>query len=152
MKSLTCFIFFAYVDANREEDFFARKWTGKKWVRKVKPHGKEWKRIAITVGVKEPKAASDGNARKIIVKKWRVVIVNNSGTIDDTECGYDRFPKKMSARYMRGRKRETLGKLFLVKGEQWKEYVAGRLPLSSMSFYQDLHAVPVSHGIKGLIQ
>lgn len=141
---------YVYVDAGRREDFYARRWTGRKWVRKVAPHGVEWKGIARKVGVKKPASSSAGNARKNVIQKWRVVLVKN-GTVTDTDSGYHRFPKRMSARYYRGRKSETLGNLFLVRGSQWKSYLDGRLSVARMSFYQDLQTAPVSNGIAGLI-
>lgn len=144
-----------YVDAGKEHEFFKRVLKYNRRMqpslhRVVKPHGAEWKRIARKVGVKEPKHASKGNARKAIMDKWRVVIVNN-GSVTDGEGGYQRFPKRMSSRYMKGRKRATLGKLFLVKGSEWKAYLDGKRTVNQLSFYQDSNYAPVSQGVAGLI-
>jgi hypothetical protein len=137
-----------YVDAGKREDFFARRWTGRKWVRKVAPHGAEWKRVARKVGVKAPSASSAGNARKVEIQPWRLVLVNN-GQVEDLETGYHRFPKRLSSRYMRGRK-NTLGKLFLIKRDEWVAFMNGRKTVEQLSFYQDLRHAPVSNGIKSL--
>jgi hypothetical protein len=139
-----------YVADGRREDFFARRWTGRKYVRKVAPHGAGWKRIALKVGVKKPAASSAGNAQRVAIQPWRMVRVNN-GTVTDMETGYHRFPKRMSTRYMRTDKRGTLGKLFLVKKAEWIAYCAGRRTVNELSFYQDQNYAPVANGVQGLI-
>jgi hypothetical protein len=137
-----------YVDEGRKEDFFARRFTGRKWVRKVRPHGVEWKRIASKVGVKNPGSRSKGNAQKMEIQPWRLVFVNN-GEVEDLETGFHRFPKNLSKRYMRGRM-ECLGKLFLVKKAEWIAFINGKKTVEQLSFYQDLNTAPVSNGVSGL--
>lgn len=136
-----------YVQAGREDEFFARRFTGRKWVRKVAPHGAAWKRIARKVGVEAPSASSASNIAKNEIQPWRLVSINNCGDIEDLENGYHRFPKQLSTRYMRGRKHDTLGKMFLVKKAQWVAYINGRLNDSQLSFYQDNRNVPYSKGM-----
>ena len=139
-----------YNNAGRGAEFFARRWTGRKWVRKIAPHGREWKRIAQSIGLKRPEASTKGNAQQNIIQPWRVVRVNN-GVVSDTGTGFHRFPKRLSARFLHSDKRGTLGKLFLVKKAEWVAYCAGTLTANQITFYQDQRCAPVSHGVRGMV-
>ena len=123
-----------YVYAGREGEFYARSLRGRRWVRNVPPHGAEWKRIARKVGVSNPKSASKSNATSQRVTKWRLVIVTN-GKIEDAEQGFQRFPKSLSRRYLRGQKNRTLGNLFVVKTTEWNKYLNG--DIREPVLYQD---------------
>lgn len=133
--------YLSYVDAGRERDFFATRWTGKRWVRKVKPHGAEWKRFARLVGVDEPSASSATNMAKNMDWKWHLVSVVN-GLIHDENNGYHRFPKRLSCKWFRGRKTQTKGRLYLVRGDHWRAYKNGSLQLTDLPLYQDCNYRP----------
>lgn len=137
-----------YAKVGKRAEFFMKKYVRGRWVRKIAPHGREWKRIAAKVGVENPSASSAGNADKAEIQPWRVVLVEN-GSIKDMEFGYHRFPKQLSNRYMRNRK-NTLGKLFLIKRDEWIAYLNGRMTINDLSFYQDSNYAPVSNGIRSL--
>ena len=127
--------YFEYVDAGRRSDFFRRVLRGRRWMRVVKPHGDEWKRIARKVGVNKPSYASKSNAPVETMQKWRVVIVT-SHDVQDAGYGRGRFVKQMSRRAIRGQ-RNTEGKLHLVNGLDWVAYTSGRKSLSQLAFFQD---------------
>jgi len=130
-----------YVDAGQEDAFYARRWTGRKWVRNVAPHGAEWKRIALKVGVNNPTARSSSKANDERVMKWRLVIIKWDNTVKDGNASYQRFLKNLSKRYLP--RRATVGQLYLVRGADWKRVQDGKLSVGNLSFYQDHQHTPI---------
>lgn len=129
-----------YADNGRLNEFSACVRRGKRFVRKVKPHGKEWKRFAAMVGC-VPKATAKSNIQQNIGYKWNLVTVQN-GIVTDQNFGYYRFPKRLSCKYMLKDKTGTKGKLYLVPGDDWVAYLKGKLNLSDLTFYQDCNYSP----------
>jgi len=136
-----------YVDRGMEREFFATRYTGRKFVQKIPPHGREWKRFAVLVGANPVATSSTCKVHKSITHKWYLVTVSN-GTVNDEGYGCQRFLSNLSGRWMRGRKNETKGRLYLVPGHQWKEYLAGKLSISDLSFHQNSNQVPAESAYK----
>lgn len=103
------------------------------YVRKIKPHGREWKRFAIMTGAKA-KATSKQTANNTAVGNWRVVIVKN-GRVEDTQSNCQRFLKSMPMRYPTGRK-DAVGHLYLVRGRDWSQATSGERCVNTLKFYQ----------------
>lgn len=119
------------VDNNIE--YGARKWTGRKWVRKIRPHGPQWQRFARMVGA-NPQATSNEKAAPTTSSAWRAVVVKN-GILEDTGAGCQRFLKNLHTRYMRGRK-DMIGHMYLVDGSHWNQVVEGKRSPTALRFYQ----------------
>lgn len=121
----------------RGSELFERRWTGRKWSRKIPPHGREWKAIAREVGMtKEPKASSTSNISANISYKWRTVVIRN-GYIEVTSGGYHRTPSvDFRKRYLKGRLHETLGNLYFACAKQIERFEQGRICPSNITFYQ----------------
>lgn len=121
----------------RGEKLFERRWTGSKWVRKIPPHGAEWKAIAREVGMtKAPSSRSKSNISDNIDYKWNLVLVVN-GKVEPLPGGYQRRPSvDFSQRYMRGRKRESMGNIYFVPGNQFRRFERGDLCHTRMKYFQ----------------
>ena len=121
----------------RGDELFERRWTGRKWVRKIAPHGREWKAIAREVGMTtEPKATTKTNISKNLGYKWNLVLVRN-GEVECLSSGYHRAPSvDFSQRYIRGRKRETMGNIYFISGSQYEQFMLGTLCPTRITFYQ----------------
>lgn len=121
----------------RGEQLFERKFAGRRWVRKIPPHGAEWKAIAREVGMtKEPSSRSSSNIGDNIDYKWILVLVVND-QIERLRGGYQRRPSiDFRGRYIPGRKRESMGNIYFVPGGQFKRFANGVLCKTRMQFFQ----------------
>lgn len=137
--------FHHYADRGTPNEYSACVMRRGKLVRKIKPHGKEWKKFAIMVGC-TPKASAESNVQKNVGYKWNLVTISD-GVVTDEHSGFHRFPKKLSNRYMLRDKVGTKGKLYLVSGNDWVSYVKGQLGLGELSFYQDSTTCPALRGL-----
>lgn len=108
-----------YVERGMEATYNMRVRRGRRWVRKVKPHGNEWKEFARMVGATPQACAKNVTTLGESEDKWRLVIVLSDDIVEDSKYTCSRFLKNLSNRCMKSRK-ETLGKLFLVDNEEWK--------------------------------
>ena len=119
------------------------KWSrnGGRYVRKIPPHGKQWKRFAVMVGA-TPKASSKGHAPAKI-KNWRAVVIRN-GTVSDTGAGCRSFLPNMHRRTVTG-VHGSKGNLYLVNGAEWSQVVDGNMDVNSLIFYQK-QGVPTNFG------
>lgn len=135
-----------------DEQFFKRKWTGKRWCRVIRPHGPEWKRYARMVGA-DPKASARNltprktdsvkvntattNVGEVTVQKpsvlpntrWVFGFMNPNGTLEIQNFGAKRFHTQVARKYIRGRKRETCGKLFLIPRSDLMAFSGGHIRL-----------------------
>lgn len=124
------------------------RWTrrGKvSYVRKIPPHGKQWKVFARKVGATD-KAASKGYA-PANTKNWRAVIIKN-GTVEDGGVGCQRFLTRVENRYPSGR-RDACGFMYLVNGTDWLNVTEGKRDVNTLNFYQKQH-VPAQLGTLSL--
>ena len=119
---------------NYNERVYQRGKYGKgRWVRKIPPHGRQWKQFAAMVGA-NPQATTSTKDTSTAISNWRVVIVRNT-TVEDTHSNCQRFLKNMKRRYVTGRK-DVIGCLYLVNGKDWSQTVSGQRCVNTLKFYQ----------------
>lgn len=111
--------FLSYVDAGRESDFHSQVWNGRKWVRRVKFHGPEWKRFAVMVGA-NPRATKRSSIPSTRKQSLALIAVYSNTDMEFIKST-NRVPSRLHLRFVRGR-RETFGKLFVVKYNEWEKY------------------------------
>jgi len=120
----------------RGSELNKRDWKNGRWVRRIKPHGREWKAIAREVGC-TPKATAKSNARNNSSAAYYLVAVVND-RIEELRP-YLRKPSiSLKGRFMRGRKRSTLDKLFFVDGGLFDRYKKGLVGADDLTFYQKI--------------
>ena len=106
--------------------------------RKVNAHGWEWKRFAMQVGA-TPRASVRCNnpVREEKRENYRWLMVHVDGNkVAPTEVRKSRFGKDLKNTYLRGNKRATLGKLYMVELAKWEKFVDGQMHACSLPCYQ----------------
>jgi predicted SprT family Zn-dependent metalloprotease len=119
----------------RGDDLKKRDWKNGRWVRRIKPHGREWKAIAREVGC-TPKATAKSNARSTSSAAYYMVAVVND-KIEELRPYLRKPSMSLKGRLLRGRK-STLDKLFFVDGGDFDRYKKGLIGADSLTFYQEV--------------
>ena len=131
--------YLSYAENGREGEFGLRHWTGRKWVRKIKPHGREWQMWAVKVGA-NPNASTRSNVSAKTATKWRLVCVQGLN-VEDIR-GYQRMPKRVSASaWIPSRKRATYGNLYMVYSDNLKRVKAN--PSHRLDLFRSGYQMPV---------
>ena len=131
--------YISYLDSGNRDEYFARKLSGRKWVRKVPPHGAGWKKIARMVGVHAPKARAKSNVRANMTLNWKLVMVSSGEVVDcNHQCA--RFLKRLHLRYMPSLP-GSHGNLYLIRNESWLKVQNGTMSLNDLTFFQKSNMV-----------
>src|SRR5210317_1343954 len=105
------------------------------WVRKIKPHGPEWKRFARMTGA-NPKATANGDAPPE-AQNWRAVFVKD-GIVTDSGRGCQRFLVRVESRWVEGYK-HLVGHMYLVEGMYWSQVLSGKRDINNVWYFQKRH-------------
>lgn len=117
--------YLSYVDKDREDKFFRKVKRGKRWMRVIKPHGREWKQFAMLVGA-TPEATGKNSFSDKISSRWTLVVDQGNNVLEDTGFTYHRFAVNLNNRWLRNRKNSTMNKLFMVETPEWENLINGR--------------------------
>ena len=131
-----------YADNGRVREYLKKNLrTGR---RLVPPHGKEWKQFARLVGC-NPSRTGKSVIREKVKALWTMVILHDDGNIEPYTT-YGRFASCLKNAWIRGRKAETVGRLYAVETAMLDRVIAGSMPVNNLRMYQENPNVGYSSG------
>lgn len=126
----------SYFDTGRKAEFYKRVRRGKRWYRVVPPHGKEWKLFAIMVGANPSAICKKSKVADNVDYTWVTIIKHDNGLLEETPIVRNRFKVDLTDRYMPGRKRETINRLYMVLVQEWEEVKTGLRSPDKLTLYK----------------
>ena len=117
--------------------------------RRIQSHGWEWKRLAIKVGAR-PRASVRCNnpvrEEKRENYEWMMVYINGNKVVS-TDVRKSRFTRNLKDVYLRGKKRMTLGNIYMVKVAEWDKVANDEMDTCYLTFHQSPTTVKRFNGL-----